>query len=67
MAGGGLEIGALTTITEVAENPVIRKRYAGLAKGAAEVASPQLRNQGTIGGNLCQKPRCWYYRGDFAL
>jgi xanthine dehydrogenase YagS FAD-binding subunit len=59
MAGGGLEIGALTTITEVAENPVIRKRYAGLAKGAAEVASPQLRNQGTIGGNLCQKPRCW--------
>ena len=65
MAGGGLQIGALTTITEVAENPVIRNRYAGLAKGAAEVASPQLRNQGTIGGNLCQKPRCWYYRGEF--
>jgi xanthine dehydrogenase YagS FAD-binding subunit len=63
--GGGLQIGALTTITEVAENPVIRKRYAGLAQGAAEVASPQLRNQGTIGGNLCQKPRCWYYRGEF--
>jgi xanthine dehydrogenase YagS FAD-binding subunit len=65
MAGGGLQIGALSTITEVAENPVIRNRYAGLAKGAAEVASPQLRNQGTIGGNLCQKPRCWYYRGEF--
>ncbi len=62
---GGLRIGALTTITEVAENPVIRKKYAGLAKGASEVASPQLRNQGTIGGNLCQKPRCWYYRGEF--
>jgi xanthine dehydrogenase YagS FAD-binding subunit len=65
MAGGGLQIGVLTTITEVAENAVIRARYAGLAQGAAEVASPQLRNQGTIGGNLCQKPRCWYYRGEF--
>ncbi len=64
-AGGGLRIGALTTITEVAEHPVIRERYPGLAQGAAEVASPPLRNQGTIGGNLCQKPRCWYFRGDF--
>jgi xanthine dehydrogenase YagS FAD-binding subunit len=64
-AGGGLRIGALTTIAEVAENPLIRKRYAALFKGASEVASPQLRNQGTIGGNLCQKPRCWYYRGEF--
>ena len=63
--GGGLQIGALTTITEVAEDPVIRGRYAGLSRGASEVASPQLRNQGTIGGNLCQKPRCWYYRGEF--
>jgi xanthine dehydrogenase YagS FAD-binding subunit len=65
MAGRGLRIGALTTITEVAEDPVVRSRYPGLAQGASEVASPQLRNQGTIGGNLCQKPRCWYYRGDF--
>jgi xanthine dehydrogenase YagS FAD-binding subunit len=65
MSGGGLQIGALTTITAVAENPVIRSRYAGLSQGASEVASPQLRNQGTIGGNLCQKPRCWYYRGEF--
>ncbi len=62
---GGLRIGALTTITEVAEHPLIRQRYTALARGASEVASPQLRNQGTIGGNLCQKPRCWYYRGDF--
>lgn len=51
--------------TEVAENPIIREKYDALAKGAAEVASPQLRNQGTIGGNICQKPRCWYYRGEF--
>jgi xanthine dehydrogenase YagS FAD-binding subunit len=62
---GGLRIGALTTITEVAENPVIRHRYPALAQGASEVASPQLRNQGTLGGNICQKPRCWYYRGEF--
>ncbi len=62
---GGLLIGALTTITEVAENPLVRERYPVLGQAAAEVASPQLRNQGTIGGNLCQKPRCWYYRTDF--
>lgn len=62
---GGLRIGALTTIREVAENPIIRARYRALAGAASEVASPQLRNQGTIGGNICQKPRCWYYRGEF--
>ena len=64
-AAEGLRIGALTTIAEVAGNPVIQKRYAVLAQAAASVASPQLRNQGTIGGNICQKPRCWYYRGEF--
>ena len=64
-ADGGLRIGALTTITEVAENPIVERRYLALAQAAAAVASPQLRNQGTIGGNLCQKPRCWYYRGEF--
>ena len=62
---GGLRIGALTTIAEVANNKIIQERYPALAKGASEVASPQLRNQGTIGGNICQKPRCWYYRGEF--
>lgn len=61
---GGLAIGALTTITEVAEHPLVRERYAALAQGASEVASPQLRHQGTLGGNLCQKPRCWYYRNE---
>ncbi len=62
---GGLSIGALTTITEVAANPLIKEGWPGLAQAASEVASPQLRNQGTIGGNICQKPRCWYYRGEF--
>jgi xanthine dehydrogenase YagS FAD-binding subunit len=62
---GGLRIGALTTITEVAQNPLVKKLFPGLAQAASEVGSPQLRNQGTIGGNICQKPRCWYYRGDF--
>jgi len=63
--GNGFRVGALTTITEVAENPMVNKHFAALAQAAREVASPQLRNQGTIGGNLCQKPRCWYYRGEF--
>ena len=62
---GGLRIGALSTITQVAENPLVKKLYSGLARAASEVGSPQLRAQGTIGGNICQKPRCRYYRGDF--
>ena len=62
---GGLRIGALTTIAEIAAHPVIKERYTALAQAASIVASPQLRNQGTIGGNLCQRPRCWYFRGDY--
>ncbi len=62
---GGLRIGALTTIAEVAAHAIVKERYPALAQAAAAVASPQLRNQGTLGGNLCQKPRCWYYRGEF--
>lgn len=62
---GELRIGALVTIADIARNPLIREKYPALSIAASEVASPQLRNQGTIGGNLCQKPRCWYYRGDF--
>jgi len=61
----GVRIGALTTIAEVAGNPLLKQRYTALTQAAAAVASPQLRNQGTIGGNICQKPRCWYYRGEF--
>jgi xanthine dehydrogenase YagS FAD-binding subunit len=62
---GGLRIGALTTLTEIAAHPGIQKDYPALAQAAASAASPQLRNQGTLGGNLCQRPRCWYFRGDF--
>jgi xanthine dehydrogenase YagS FAD-binding subunit len=62
---GGLRIGALTKVTEIANDPLLKERWSAIAGGASEVGSPQLRNQGTIGGNVCQKPRCWYYRGDF--
>ena len=62
---GGLRIGSLSTIADVARHPVIESKYRALSMAASEVASPQLRNQGTIGGNLCQMPRCWYYRGEF--
>ena len=62
MADGGVEIGALTTLTEIETNALIRERYRVLADSAARVASPQIRNTGTIGGNLCQDTRCWYYR-----
>ena len=62
---GGLRIGALAAVADVAENPQVKENYSALAQAASSVASPQLRNQGTIGGNICQKPRCWYYRGDF--
>jgi hypothetical protein len=55
----------MTTIADIADDTDDRARYTALADAAKVVASPQLRNQGTIAGNLCQKPRCWYYRGDF--
>jgi xanthine dehydrogenase YagS FAD-binding subunit len=60
--GGGVEIGATTTLTEVAEHPLIRDKFAILAEAAALVASPQIRNQGTLGGNISQDARCAYYR-----
>jgi xanthine dehydrogenase YagS FAD-binding subunit len=62
-ANGGLEIGAMTTLTEVVKHPVVRDRYSILMEAAELVASPQIRNQGTIGGNVSQDTRCWYYRG----
>ena len=61
--GGGLEIGAMTPLTQVAQHPVVRDRFGLLAEAAGLVASPQIRNQGTLGGNVSQDTRCWYYRG----
>ena len=58
----GIEIGAMTTLTEVANHPLIQQKYRVLAEGAEAVASPQIRNQATIGGNVSQDARCWYYR-----
>src|SRR6266851_2970549 len=61
-AGGGLEIGAMTTLTEVVRHPLVREKFSILSTGAEQAASPQIRNQGTIGGNVSQDARCWYYR-----
>ena len=58
----GIEIGAMTTLTEVANDPIIKQKYDLLAQAAELVASPQIRNQGTLGGNVSQDTRCWYYR-----
>jgi xanthine dehydrogenase YagS FAD-binding subunit len=58
----GIEIGAVTTLTDIANNPLVQSRYALLATAAGKVASPQIRNVGTLGGNLIQDARCWYYR-----
>lgn len=62
---GGVRIGAMTILADIAEDPAIRQKYTALAEAAQAVASPQLRNMGSLGGNLCQRPRCWYYRGAF--
>ena len=61
-AADGIEIGAMTTLTEIVQHPVIKEKYSLLAESAELVASPQIRNQGTIGGNVSQDTRCWYYR-----
>jgi len=60
--GDGVEIGAMTTLTEIESSELIQSRYSVLSDAARRVASPQIRNTGTIGGNLCQDTRCWYYR-----
>ncbi len=61
---GNLSLGALVTLAEVADSEVVRKGWPVLAQAAGEAATPQIRNLGTVGGNLCQKPRCWYYRAE---
>ncbi|MBZ5513164.1 MAG: FAD binding domain-containing protein [Acidobacteriia bacterium] len=63
----GLRIGALVRIADFADNADVRKNYPILARVADDAASPQIRNQATMGGNLCQRPRCWYFRNGFGL
>ena len=59
---GVLSIGALTKLADIAESEHVRSAWMGLAQAAGSVATPEIRNMGTIGGNLCQQVRCWYYR-----
>ena len=59
---GGFRIGGLTTLAEIEEHPMIRERLLILSEAAGEAASPQIRNAGTIAGNICQRPFCWYFR-----
>lgn len=61
-SGGMLRIGALALLADIADNDIIKSKYAALAQAAGRAASPHLRNMGTIGGNICQDIRCWYYR-----
>ena len=59
---GGLRIGALVTLNHLEESPLVRRSFPGLAEAAHSVGTPQIRHLGTVGGNLCQRPRCWYFR-----
>jgi xanthine dehydrogenase YagS FAD-binding subunit len=63
----GLRIGALVTMDELAKNADVRKMYPSLSDAAGGIPSPQIRHMGTAGGDLCQRPRCWYYRQGFGL
>src|SRR5258705_4949708 len=59
---GGLRIGAMVTLIQLEESSLVRRSFPGLAEAAHSVGTPQIRNLGTVGGNLCQRPRCWYFR-----
>jgi xanthine dehydrogenase YagS FAD-binding subunit len=61
-AAGSLRIGPLVTLAQVAAHPTVRAMHMALAQACGEAASPQIRNVATVGGNLLQRPRCWYYR-----
>jgi len=63
----GLRIGALTTLGELAHDENVKKSYPALSEALFEAASPQIRNMATVGGNLCQRPRCWYFRNGLGL
>jgi xanthine dehydrogenase YagS FAD-binding subunit len=60
----GLRIGPLATLAQIEEHPVIQKKYTALAEASSRIATPQIRNMATAGGNLVQRPRCWYFRSE---
>lgn len=64
MTPEGLRIGAAATLTDLVEHPEVRTQYPALVQAAEEVGTPQIRNVGTVGGNLTQRPRCWYFRNE---
>ncbi len=64
---GSLRIGALVTVQELLDNAIVKRGYASLIHAADGITSPQIRAMGTVGGDLCQRPRCWYYRAGFGL
>ncbi len=66
-SGAGVRIGAAVTLDELTNNAQIRNDYPAIAMAVREIAGPQIRNMATVGGNLCQRPRCWYYRNGFGL
>jgi xanthine dehydrogenase YagS FAD-binding subunit len=66
-AGAGFAVGALVTLAELQDDPRVRQKYPALAQALDDAASPQIRNVATLGGNLCQRPRCWYFRGGHGL
>ncbi len=66
-AGEGLRLGALATFDELLESPAVRQIYPALVQAAEGVSSPQIRSMGTVGGDLCQRPRCWYFRLGYGL
>ncbi len=63
-SAAGVQIGAAATLIDLAEHPAVRREFPALAQAAAEVGTPQIRNAGTVGGNLAQRPRCWYFRNE---
>jgi xanthine dehydrogenase YagS FAD-binding subunit len=66
-AGAGLSVGTLVTLAELQDDPRVRQKYPALGQAVDDAASPQIRNVATLGGNLCQRPRCWYFRGGHGL
>ncbi|HEY6937485.1 MAG TPA: FAD binding domain-containing protein, partial [Terriglobales bacterium] len=63
----GMQIGALASLGDLADHPLVKQHYPAFADALVEAASQQIRNMATIGGNICQRPRCWYFRSGFGL